>query len=70
MRKLSKKRIACAYISSRQLADLLGFQTTEGAVEFMKREGLGRKTGGRWRVSMDQLQADYPEMASKALQYV
>jgi hypothetical protein len=68
MRHKKRKPLPCAYISSRELADLLKFKTTQGAIEFMKREGLGRKLGGRWRVSMAQLQANYPEMAASAVQ--
>jgi len=70
MQRRSRRRLSRVYLSSRELAQLLGFETTEGAVEFLKREKLGRKLGGRWKVTLDQLQSSYPEMAAKALRSV
>lgn len=48
-------------LTTRDLMDLTGMKTTEGVVEFLKREGLATKIGGRYKVSWDRIAAHWPE---------
>jgi hypothetical protein len=44
----------------RQVADMIGM-TFSGALRWLKRNGLAVKVGGRWRVSLSRLAAEFPE---------
>lgn len=61
MQKLAHKRVS-GFVTTRQLADAVGFKTTEGVVRFLKKEKCARKIGGRWKIDMKRLAAHYPEI--------
>lgn len=48
-------------LTTRDLMGPTGMKTTEGVVEFLKREGLATKIGGRYKVRWERIAAHYPE---------
>lgn len=47
--------------TTRDLMGPTGMQTTQGVVEFLKREGMATKIGGRYKVRWNRIAAHWPE---------
>ena len=58
------------FLTTRDIMDGTGIQTTAGAIKFILRENLGRKIGGRYRVSRQKLAAHWPDIIDELLTIV
>lgn len=64
MRKPTK---ASKFLTTRDIMDGTGIKTTAGAIKFILRENLGRKIGGRYRVSRRKVAAHWPDIIDELL---
>ena len=55
------------FLTTRDIMDGTGIETTAGAIKFILRENLGRKIGGRYRVSRRKVAAHWPEIIDELL---